>query len=238
MAKQSVLSRTSGLGRPPKTRPANRGLGPDAGDERDLLGRLDGLRAVIRTHPGDRVDRLDAAQYGQASKRCSGAPMCPNASHFNALAAAGPFERCTQCSHDLISLRGDSEVRPFEVRVWPGWVPLRVEIQTVVGIAVAPVRVGVDEGDRRDQGSVREDYRVLMLMDLYLASAVDLVNALWRLVDRPVHVTVSADLNGCGSHRHDVSRGDVAACLSEKPGLLKLWLTLSVWCFRCGEWWS
>jgi hypothetical protein len=82
----------------------------------------------------------------------------------------------------------------------PGWVPLRVEIQSEVGFSVALVGLASGEGDRSNRRSVRKKDPILVLMNLHLTTAVVRVDTLWELVHRPMHTTVSAHLNSCNSH--------------------------------------
>jgi len=181
-------------------------LGLELGDECGLLGSLDGVRAVRRSNPTDSIDRCDAAQDGKASKRRSGASVCTDASNFDELTGAGSLERRAEGDEYLINLRGHSEVGPFQVGMPPGWVPLRIEIQPELGLSVALIGLDGWKGGRGNRRSVREDHQVLVLMDLCLPAAVVRVDTLCTLVHRPAHPTVSAHLNGCDSHRHDVSR--------------------------------
>lgn len=119
--------------------PMPRGVLAKPVDQSHLLGRLDGVLAVVVANPGDRIRRGVVAEDGEAGQNCAGAAVAADAADLHSLARPCPVLHALQSGDHVGLVGGYAQVRPVEVTVWPRWLPSPVEIEPV--IVVPAVRI-------------------------------------------------------------------------------------------------
>ena len=121
-----------------------------------LRESLDGLRAVVVPDPVHGVVGMKTGQRRHACDGCSRAVMTTQASNLDCLTVPNSLQHGRQRGDPGRVTFRDSEVRPIKILVRPWWSPLAIEIEAVVRLLPAIVRIKVVERHGGDPNSARE----------------------------------------------------------------------------------
>ncbi len=184
-----------------------------ADNEPFLLPGLDSVRAVALTDPVDGIARRKSTQDCEAGQGRSGSSVASETTQLNLLSTASAFEQRSQGGNYWSGITGHAEIGPIEVIVGPRWIPLRVEIQTEVGILITGIGIPGVKRNGGDLGSMRQHDDVSVQVHVKSPMIVARGGAFRRFF---VHVPV--DLALCAhDYRSSLNHASILASRIHRP---------------------
>jgi hypothetical protein len=127
-------------------------------NERSLLSGLHGVRAVALRDPGAGIAGRKFTQDCQAGQGRSGSSVPSETAQLNSTSTASAFQQRSQGGYEGGRIIGHSEIRPVDVIVGPGRIPLRVEIETEVGSLLAGIGIPCVKRNGGDLGPIGQHH--------------------------------------------------------------------------------